>query len=385
MTENHGVVSFFVSPWTLPLLACGVCLVVALTVTADHAAVNDNDEYDCDRHERRLLGSTNEILRKEAISTTADDEEACKPPPSPQIREAVLTPWAQLPINASRGEALAPAHAAVLDEDWRANVEAALTLHESPLIQVPRCSPAASKAHPALREDRSGSSNRSSQQSLPPPSSSQQQQQRLLRRHPLNLPSHSPRRPRRRTPGPGAYDPFEPRERRRVLKEFAHIGPTKHMHIRRDSSQRVLAYSLMLSPSHSPAGGEEARPSTRSYASSCGASCISSPSAAYSSERSHRWSGEHGGERLPFGYLPRSGEQRAARIFDMAGERLGYWGDCRALPLRAQGRRFRCGETVVDEEARLAKARAAEEREGVAACVQPYTPHRRHSLHWALY
>ena len=82
-------------------------------------------------------------------------------------------------------------------------------------------------------------------------------------------------------------------------------------------------------------------------------------------------------------------DQRAARIFDMAGERLGYWGDCRALPLRAQGSRFRCGETVVDEEARLAKARAAEERDGVAAraCVQPYTctPHRRHSLHWALY
>ena len=205
-----------------------------------------------------------------------------------------------------------------------------MDVEKEPLpIQGPtlRCSPAASKAHPAF-PTATGASGRF----------------RHPHRRAAAAAAAAPastflyRRTAHAAPG-GALDTTHlNRANGEEFKEFAHIGPTKHMHIRRDSSQRVLAYSLMLSPSHSPAGGEEARPSTRSYASSCGASCISSPSAAYSSERSHRWSGEHGGERLPFGYLPRSlGSSESARISTWpvsglgtrAGPPLPLWRNCR--------------------------------------------------------
>lgn len=153
--------------------------------------------------------------------------------------------------------------------------------------------------------------------------------------------STTPRRRLRRTPGPGEYDPFEARPRRRILKEFSHVGPTPRLHVRREYSQR--------SPRRAHEGA------LTSSRVSLGADADADPSGQHTSVEID----PRALSLLPYGYLPRSPEQVAARTFNTYGER---WGDCRVLPARAAGRRFHCGSRVVDEEARMARARAEEER-----------------------
>lgn len=153
--------------------------------------------------------------------------------------------------------------------------------------------------------------------------------------------STTPRRRLRRTPGPGEYDPFEARPRRRILKEFSHVGPTPRLHVRREYSQRSprRAHEGALTPSRASLGVDaDADPSGQHTSVEIDPRALS---------------------LLPYGYLPRSPEQVAALTFNTYGER---WGDCRVLPARAAGRRFHCGSRVVDEEARMARARAEEER-----------------------
>ena len=189
--------------------------------------------------------------------------------------------------------------------------------------------------------------------------------------------STTPRRRLRRTPGPGEYDPFEARPRRRILKEFSHVGPTPRLHVRREYSQRSprRAHEGALTSSRASLGADaDADPSGQHTSVEIDPRALSLLPYGYlprSPEQvAARTFNTYGYlPRSPeqvaartfntYGYLPRSPEQVAARTFNTYGER---WGDCRVLPARAAGRRFHCGSRVVDEEARMARARAEEER-----------------------
>jgi len=153
---------------------------------------------------------------------------------------------------------------------------------------------------------------------------------------------------RNQTPGPDAYCHQVPRVKRRVLREFASVPATTNMHVRRELSQSSMR-SLY----------DRRRPAQLDGANLDG----EVPSI---------------GEWLPCGHLPRSTEQMA-RAFDNYGTPDSWdgeggsqhegrhesacqgWGDCRQLPERPAGRRFRCGDQVVGTAAREARARAEEE------------------------
>ena len=128
------------------------------------------------------------------------------------------------------------------------------------------------------------------------------------------------RRPRRKEPrvGPGAYEPFEPLVKRRVLKEFSHVQSTSRMHVRRELSAR----SFRLDSSHAVPSPLDLHPHALD---------------------------------LVFGHLRRDDEQ-FTRPFDSG------WGDSRALPARARGSRYDVGSLVVSEAAQIARATNEEER-----------------------
>lgn len=183
----------------------------------------------------------------------------------------------------------------------------------------------------------------------------------------------TPRLRLRSTPGPGAYDPFEPRIRPRVLREFSHVPPTSHLHVRRELGQRSprLLCGRVDASLSSPARGEMQASMTSPKRSI--AACLVRPAASGQDAddapprggspgpAAPAWALVHacgGGELLPFGQLPRSMEV-AARAFDDAGVQ---WGDTRALPARAQGSRYAAASRVVSEDAQLARLSKQEQR-----------------------